>query len=62
MASNTESDYIVGISKVKPTTTFDEVINVLNHNYALACEYEYVNRKFSWALYQTWKYFDSKEN
>lgn len=37
----------------------DKAIKVLRENYERAMKIEYVRDKIAWALYKTWRYFDS---
>ena len=38
-----------------------KAINMLQDNYERAQRLSYVRKPISYALYETWKYFDSKE-
>ena len=40
---------------------FMEIINMLSEEYEKAKEISYVNKPLAYALYQTWKRYDSRE-
>lgn len=42
--------------------TLNTVITKLTYYYKKALELDYVQKPLSWALYQTWKFVDAKEN
>lgn len=43
-------------------TDIEKAIKVLRDNYDRAMKLEYVMNKIAWALYKTWRYFDSRSD
>lgn len=44
-----------------PKLTIELAIRKVTEEYFYAVKRQYVQKPLSWALYQTWKYFDERE-